>query len=267
MGRSTGGCGLLRVGGGGCTVGFVAQWSGSTVAVTNSHCSGSSYGGPDGSVFYSISPQQPLGTEIYDRGFHDWCPDFFGILQFCRYSDATIVSTTGAPTAVMNRIVRYNVTNPGDSDDPVYTAFSPTNPHVVNARRPTHSGDVVYKAGARTGRTQGVVTATCKDVELLIIPFGPVIACQHGATYGRKGGDPGAPVFVWPYGPANVDLRGIHWGHYPQLTWFKTVFSPLEGIERDLGHFQGIPFGPSGGGGGGGGDCTDPSSGEPIPCE
>jgi hypothetical protein len=261
-----GGMPLLRTGGGLCTIGFFATHNGAMVGVSNSHCSSDTHGGPDGSEFKTIA-QQVIGYEVADRGFYDWCPDLFGILQWCRYADAMLFSTVGPAAVKTNQIVRFNVTNPGSSGGATYTAINPTNPfHVVNGRSSTSSGETVYKAGATTGRTQGTITATCKDIEYVILPIGPVMGCQHEATYGRAGGDSGAPVFTWPYGPANVDLRGIHWGKYPQFTGLKTVFSPLSGIERDFGALSGIATGPVGGGGSGGAPCVDPVTGLPILC-
>lgn len=73
-------------------------------------------------------------------------------------------------------------------------------------------------------------------VIVAIIPQ-PVKKCQHEASYPRARGDSGAPVFVMVTA-TDVDLRGIHWGHYPQMTGYKTVYSSLGGIEADLGELQ-----------------------------
>ena len=102
-------------------------------------------------------------------------------------------------------------------------------------------GEEVNKAGISTGWTNGVVTATCKDIEVYVIPLvaGQVYKCQDEANYGRAKGDSGSPVFSFYYGFA--DLKGIHWGRYFQLFGMRTIFSPISGIEADFGPLGGIP--------------------------
>ena len=218
------------------------------------------YDGPGDGTLYENSLDEALGWEEHDRGFHDWC----GIPPYgwCRDSDANIIQWfAGLPYVVRkDRIVNYMHLNPGASDDP-YLQIDMANPLTIVARTYTQVGESIYKAGARTGKTQGAVTETCVDVIADWIPVPGILRCQHMASFGTDHGDSGAPVYTLTYyGDAN--LRGIVVG----LHSGEAVFSPLSGIEDDFGPLQDIPgtYTPGGGGSGCGGD-TD-GDGKIEPC-
>lgn len=235
-----------------CTIGFFAYKNGQQVGVSNSHCSEDMYsGGGDGTFYFrniaydypfagANSLINPFGREIHDRGFHDYCGKWYNPLRWCRHADAMLFSLEGSVQTAPGFIARPARINPGSSDSDVYTEIDRINPSFrITARNSSRRGEIINKVGIRTGWTQGTVTATCKDVDMLwivVLPQ-PVMKCQHEASYGRGGGDSGAPVFVTD-GYGNADLRGIHWGHYLQGSGYVTVFSSLGGVERDLGSLQ-----------------------------
>jgi hypothetical protein len=227
-----------------CTLGFYATIAGTPVGVSNSHCSRDrDSNGGDGTMFYN-SAFSYRGPETHDRNHHDWCPTLFSPFRFCRNADAMLFRAEfGFPTPAFRRIIRYNVLNPASIQSATYHAINASNPIVIGARTEARAGEVVNKAGIATGWTQGVVSATCKDVEVWVVPVvaGHIYRCQHEASYGRADGDSGAPVFSFNSGAA--DLKGIHWGRYLQVTGMKTVFSPLSGIEADFGSLGELPTG------------------------
>jgi hypothetical protein len=228
----------------GCTLGFYATMAGVTVGVSNSHCSRDrDSNGGDGTIFTN-SALSVLGSEAYDRNHYDWCPTLLSPFRYCRSADAMLFRTSSAfPAPAFRKIARYTVLNPGSNVVTTYQRIDANNPIVIGARTEARSGELVNKVGIATGWTQGVVTATCKDVEMWTVPIGggPIYRCQHEASYGRADGDSGGPVFSFYYGTA--DLKGIHLGRVLQTTGMKTVFSPLSGIERDFGALGELPFG------------------------
>jgi hypothetical protein len=246
-----------------CTLGFYATFGGFPVGISNSHCSrNQDSNGGDGTVFYN-SQLTNRGVEGYDRS-HYWCPSLFSPLRHCRGADAMLFrADMGFPTPTFRRILRYTILNPGSTVSAGYQKIDANNPISIGTRFEARTGEVVNKAGIATGWTQGIVSATCKDVEMWVLPIvgGKVYRCQHEANYGRAGGDSGAPVFSFYGGLA--DLKGIHSGRYLQVTGMKTVFSPLSGIESDFGSLGELP--------GGGSASAPPASGcDPttaiIPC-
>jgi hypothetical protein len=229
-----------------CTLGFYATFGGVPVGISNSHCSRDrDSNGGDGTLFYN-SQLVYRGVETHDRS-HYWCPSILSPGRHCRGADAMLFrADMGFPKPAFRKIMRYTVLNPGSTVSTAYQAIDATNPIIIGARFEARTGEDINKAGIATGWTRGVVTATCKDVEMWIVPIGGgnVYRCQHEANYGRAGGDSGAPVFSFYSGMA--DLKGIHSGRYLQVTGMKTVFSPLSGIEADFGSLGELPTGSPG---------------------
>jgi hypothetical protein len=229
-----------------CTLGFYATFGGVPVGISNSHCSRDrDSNGGDGTLFYN-SQLTYRGVETHDRS-HYWCPSLLSPGRYCRGADAMLFrADMGFPTPAFRRIMRYTVLNPGSTVSTAYQGIDAANPIVIGARFEARTGEAINKAGIATGWTRGLVTATCKDVEMWVVPIGGgnVYRCQHEANYGRAGGDSGAPVFSFYSGMA--DLKGIHSGRYLQVTGMKTVFSPLSGIEADFGSLGELPTGAPG---------------------
>jgi len=230
-----------------CTVGFYAMKGSVEVGVTNSHCSNDEYDGPGDNTAYFFSASgdannftltNPLGHETDDRGFYDYCGKWYNPIRFCRRADANLFTVDAtAPATAVGYIVRYTQVNPGSGSSGTYFVVNASNPSFkITARNHSRTGDAVNKVGATTAWTQGSVTATCKDIDMwsLTTIYAAVMKCQHEANYARDGGDSGAPVFALT-AAGTADLRGVHWGRYVQGGWLKTVFSPLGGIEEDLG--------------------------------
>lgn len=230
----------------GCTLSFFTRRDSEVFGITNSHCSENVWDGPGDNSFFQTNELDGVGYEAHDRGFYDWCPTWYNVFRYCRNADANLIAPWSTEvTPRQHLIANYINLNPGASNDATYLEVNFENPLPVVYRNVSTVGDVVYKAGAKTGRTRGSITATCKDLELYVVPVwnfpAGIFSCQHEASYGRDKGDSGAPVYAMT--PDGADLRGIHWAYYPQFTGMKVVFSPLSGIEDDFGGLE-IPTSP-----------------------
>lgn len=200
-----------------CTLGFVAQHSGTTGFVTNSHCSLMPYVVDNtsytvGGVFAGSETEDPLG---YTCGF-----------RVCRGSDANFVSGGSMPLAV-GRILRTIGVNSGsltvDQSRPYF--------YVVQSGSNLFQGQTVHKVGRTTGWTSGSIVSTCKDATPTV---NTVMTCGYEANYGRGGGDSGSPVFVRLASgdSSEVTLVGIH----SSESWEAgALFAKLERIQSDLG--------------------------------
>jgi hypothetical protein len=219
---------------GGCTLGLVADWNGRRVLVTNSHCSVSEWGGPDGARYYQpnrfSSTTTPdtgfIGTEIHDpRGAT--C-GFLGTSK-CRYSDANIVSIGNDIASDVGYIARTNWWGYGRGS--VGDVFiDPANPRfrITTTGSSSVQGTLLDKMGAATGWTYGELYESCADVKR----DWHIRLCQGTARYGSNSGDSGAPVFRWNYDDT-VSLFGVHWGSSSDGSL--AVYSPIWGLNRDLG--------------------------------
>jgi len=251
-----------------CTVGLFATFEGQDVMVIPSHCSTQVYDGPGDNTFYYNYDGQTIGYEWHDRGFHDFCFNpGLNRWGWCRDSDANITRVTTSDFAIRkDRIVNYIHTHQDTNSTAYYREIDLQNPLTIVARSTTLAGDEVYKAGAISGETVGVVNATCMDVFDTTVLFGrnviepyQVFRCQHEATVKSAHGDSGAPVYALTY-YGDADIRGIQWAIRGNGN---SVFSPISGIEDDFGILQDIPgtYTPGGGGTGCDGEPGDTTGG------
>jgi hypothetical protein len=187
-----------------CTLGFNAVRHGASGFVTNSHCT-NSRGGVEGTVFHlpDISGiSNRIGVETVDPFFFTGGPCPSG--KRCRYSDTAFVQRDAGVTASLGRLARPV---PGS-----LTWNGRDNFRIVKAAIFPVLGQTLTKVGRTTGRTQGVVTATCANVN--VISTNVTMLCQHQASYSSALGDSGSPVFRVTNNPQpnDVILHGIHWG-------------------------------------------------------
>jgi hypothetical protein len=97
-------------------------------------------------------------------------------------------------------------------------------------------GETANKVGRTTGWTLGPTTGTCVDV--LALGTTHIRLCQAIVTALVDGGDSGSPVFFRKGGGSNVTLLGILWGGSTDEANPEFVYSPMSGIERELGDLQ-----------------------------
>jgi hypothetical protein len=97
-------------------------------------------------------------------------------------------------------------------------------------------GEVANKVGRTTGWTRGPTTETCVDV--LALGTNHIRLCQVVVSALVDGGDSGSPVFFRKGNGSNVTLLGILWGGSVDEENPDFVYSPLSGIERELGDLK-----------------------------
>jgi hypothetical protein len=225
-----------------CTLGFNAISDGVASFITNSHCSNVEGGSetptdyyhplqdPDGDRF--VNPENFIATEAHDP---HWfisldCP-LSPVFQ-CRWSDASRAAyiPTAAAEAQLGRIARTvrPSTSLSDLELTIDGFFS------IQREQPRGVvGEIANKVGRTTGWTFGRTTETCVDV--LALGTTHIRLCQEFVAAVVDNGDSGSPVFRRRGGGSNVILLGVLWGGSVDETNPEFVYSPMFGIERELG--------------------------------
>jgi hypothetical protein len=228
--------GLIR---GGCTLGFNALRGTTSGFVIASHCT--LIQGDVGSPIL-----QPLNSQFIDNriGVEVTDPPYFTVGgcppgRICRHSDSAFAAYDNASLSGRNTLVRPMGPNGSiavDNTTPTFTVVGETDMPVL--------GTIVNKIGRSTGWTDGIVTGTCINVNL--VGTNLTYLCQHKVTpttspgERRIGdcGDSGAPVFqVLTNG---VSLHGILCCGAPGGTEF--YFSSMGSIEAELGPLTTFDF-------------------------
>jgi hypothetical protein len=224
-----------------CTLGFNAVIDGVSSFITNSHCSQVEGGEETPTDYYQplqdsdgdrmVNPEKLIATEADD-------PHWFSSLDCaqspaiqCRWSDASRAAYTppAAAEARLGRIARTlrpstSLTDVELTIDGFFTIKREQTRGVV--------GEVANKVGRTTGWTFGTTTATCVDV--LALGTTHTRLCQEIVSAVVDGGDSGSPVFR-RNGGSNVTLLGVLWGGSTDDANPEFVYSPMFGIERELG--------------------------------
>lgn len=217
-----------------CTIGFNADVGGVRSFLTNSHCTNVEGGTFPSTDYYqnlrSDGSADFIGTEAADP---QWaflldgsCP-----LPFqCRYSDAARVAYAPGAEALLGGIAMTDglTTSLDDTVHTIVGAF-----RIVAERPDPVVGEVVNKVGRTTGWTRGPVTETCVDI--LAAGTNHLRLCQSLVAALVDGGDSGSPVFQQTDGSPDVTLFGLLWGGSADTQNPEFVFSPMSGIEREMG--------------------------------
>jgi hypothetical protein len=224
-----------------CTLGFNAIIDGVSSFITNSHCSQVEGGKETPTDYYQplqdpdgdrmVNPENLIATEADDP---HWfisldCP-LSPAIQ-CRWSDASRAAyiPTAALEARLGRIAR--TVRPSTSLTDVELTIDG---HFTIRREQSRGvvGEVAHKVGRTTGWTLGTTTETCVDV--LALGTTHMRLCQEIVAAVVDGGDSGSPVFRRNAG-TNVTLLGVLWGGSTDDANPEFVYSPMFGIERELG--------------------------------
>jgi hypothetical protein len=198
-----------------CTLGFNAVSGGQRSFITNSHCT-NRQGGTEGTVYYqptSGAAGASIGTEVDDPAYFRGggvCPRG----KKCRWSDASRAVYTSGTASDGGGIAKTGL-----------GSLTITGTNNISNEGAASVGQTVSKVGRTTGTTTGPVTRTCANIAV----SGSNITqlCQDLVNAGVGSGDSGSPVF------AGSTLLGILWGGNSSGTTY--VFSPISGIERELG--------------------------------
>lgn len=224
-----------------CTLGFNAVIDGVSSFITNSHCSQVEGGEETPTDYYQplqdsdgdrmVNPEKLIATEADDPHWFT-SPDCAQSPAIqCRWSDASRAAYTPAAAAEarLGRIARTlrpstSLTDVELTIDGFFTIKREQARGVV--------GEVANKVGRTTGWTFGTTTETCVDV--LALGTTHTRLCQEIVAAVVDGGDSGSPVFR-RNGGSNVTLLGVLWGGSTDDANPEFVYSPMFGIERELG--------------------------------
>ncbi|HEX9704993.1 MAG TPA: hypothetical protein VGA20_07070 [Gemmatimonadales bacterium] len=220
-----------------CTLGFNAERFGIPSFITNSHCSNVEGGEETPTDYYqnlrSGGAANFIATEVDDPHWTSElnldCPPPFQ----CRYSDASRAQYAPGMDVTMGRIARIDEVTTS-LDDQVHTIAGF---FTIKAERADPvQGETANKVGRTTGWTLGPTTGTCVDV--LALGTNHIRLCQAIVSALVDGGDSGSPVFHRKGGSGNVTLLGILWGGSVDEENPEFVYSPMSGIERELGSLR-----------------------------
>jgi hypothetical protein len=225
-----------------CTLGFNAVIDGVSSFITNSHCSQVEGGEETPTDYYQplqdsdgdrmVNPEKLIATEADD-------PHWFISLDCplspafqCRWSDASRAAyiPTVAAEAKLGRIARTvrPSTSLTDVELTIGGFFT-----IKREQARGVVGEVANKVGRTTGWTFGTTTETCVDV--IALGTTHIRLCQEIVAAVVDGGDSGSPVFRRNGGGSNVTLLGVLWGGSTDDANPEFVYSPMFGIERELG--------------------------------
>jgi hypothetical protein len=208
-----------------CSLGFNASRSGTRGFVTASHCT-STQGGVESTPYWqpleSVRPTQ-IATETVDPTYPTGgsCP----VGRKCRRSDAAFAKYINGTQNTLGRIARTSSTRPTNRTivgNWTITSDASSSSFTIGLR--------VNKVGRTTGWSQGPVSGTCVNVNVIGTNITQLCQTIVSATVG--GGDSGADVFTITSG-TNVKLNGILWGGSSDGRTF--VFSPLANVKGELG--------------------------------
>lgn len=208
-----------------CSLSFNAVRGDVSGFVTASHCS-DTQGAVDGTLYYQ--PLNKVADEFIGQEIAD--PAFFGNSngngcakgRRCRYSDANFSDGADGVEFAPGRIAKTTGANNG--------SLAVAGDFGVSAEGTVVVGDTANKVGRTTGWTRGRVSKTCANTG--VQGSNIVFLCQNFVDAGVGSGDSGAPVFK-EHADGSAILLGTLWGGTSSGTKF--VYSPLAGVERELG--------------------------------
>ena len=217
-----------------CTLGFNAERFGISGFITNSHCSNVEGGEETPTLYYqnlrSGGATNLIANEVDDPQWTSQLnPDCPPPLA-CRYSDALRAEYVAGAELALGRIARVDEVTT-TLDDTLHTIAGEW--RIKAKRADPVQGETAHKTGRTTGWTNGPTTATCVDV--LALGTTHIRLCQAFVTALVDGGDSGSPVFFRKGNNSNVTLIGILWGGSVDEENPEFAYSPMSGIERELG--------------------------------
>lgn len=223
-----------------CTLGFNAFKDGERSFITNSHCSNLEGNSDTPTSYYQptlSAADNFIATEADDPApqtiaTNPDCPAG----QLCRYSDASRAAYNAGIPSDFARIARTQERDASvgtlivDAERPFF--------RIIGKQADSVVGQKVNKVGRTTGWTFGRVTGTCVNV-IALPPAVFTRICQTQTDAGVNSGDSGSPAFSLKGNSVDSDevtLLGIVWGG--SSGGGNMIFSPMSGVERELGELQ-----------------------------
>lgn len=224
-----------------CTLGFNAVIDGTRSFITNSHCSQVEGGSETPTEYYQplmdpdgdrlVNPENLIAIEADDPHWSISLDCFGSPALQCRWSDASRAAYVPAVSSTLGRIARTTRQSTSLSD-----IVLEVNGHFTIKAEQARGvvGEIANKVGRTTGWTSGRTTETCVDV--LALGTTHIRRCQEFVAGVSDGGDSGSAVFRRNGNGPNVTLLGVLWGGSVDDTNPEFVYSPMFGIERELGN-------------------------------
>ena len=229
-----------------CTLGFNAIKEGVNSFITNSHCSNVEGGTETPTDYYqhtrganAANQFTPIaanfiGVEADDPAWNFQlnadCPPPLG----CRYSDASRAQYAPGVEFTLGRIARVDEITTSLAD----TLHTIAGYFTIKAEQANSVvGESANKVGRTTGWTVGPTTETCVDV--IATGTTHIRLCQTIVSGIVAGGDSGSNVFrIKNSKNGQVVLLGVLWGGSEDTANPEFVYSPMSGIERELGQLK-----------------------------
>jgi len=226
-----------------CTLGFNAVIDGVSSFITNSHCSQVEGGSETPTDYYQplmdpdgdrlVNPENLIATEAHDPHWSSSLDCFGSPVLQCRWSDASRAAYAPGVSATLGRITK-TVRQSTSLTDIVLDVDGHFTIRGEQARGVV--GEVAHKVGRTTGWTSGTTTETCVDV--LALGTTHIRLCQEIVAGVSDSGDSGSPAFRRNGNGPGVTLLGVLWGGSVDETAPEFVYSPMFGIERELGSLK-----------------------------
>ena len=234
-----------------CSLGLpgVAFSGGASGFLTASHCTTGTQGAmngtwlsqPGGAPFWG----DKVGVESIDRAMFDSSTDpACPAGRTCRNSDTAFIAYDRPEFGWTGHIVRpqtrctsakCDLTVARVTDDIRVVLADASDPNVSPMM-----GETVDKVGRTTGWTSGPISNTCADIDVVNddgSDSGITILCQTMVAAVDDHGDSGSPVFEFNPATDAAMFDGILWGGDASGGHAFFIFSPVSGIQKDLGTF------------------------------
>lgn len=214
---------ISKATGGGCSIGFVADYDGRRIFTTASHC-GNNTTYLDGTEWHQ--PEAVNYTKFVGRESNDPSSNVYN----ARYSD---IAFNGVASGVASSLGYISRTTGGAITGAFARGSTDIDPYAEQIRI-MGEGSLVEanyfeKIGSRTGWTRGKSARPCQNVS----QYGRTFYCSTWVSAGADHGDSGSPVFR-NYLTAScrcVYLVGIAFATTPNGGMW---VSPISGIRRDF---------------------------------
>jgi len=230
-----------------CTLGLPTySWRMQAYGIlTASHCTEGPLGGSQptdiaqGLFLFDNIAHETLDRPLFNNAADANCP----VGRMCRYSDAAFANYNHPTFGITGRVTRpASVCVAAGPACSVSVTRNTDDIRMLWGISGLFVGINVDKVGRTSGWTRGPITRTCTDFNVsgtdamgAIFDTGVTMLCQTEAAATSMPGDSGGPVFEFHPTVGGGSFAGILWGGAFDSTTF--VFSPIDGIQRDLGTF------------------------------
>jgi hypothetical protein len=211
--------------------------------LTASHCTGGVQGKMNGTELFqgSFTAADKIGVEKLDMDlFVDTPTTPCPANRQCRFSDAAFIEYSQQNLGITGRITRPKDMCTGSTACALDVERATDDIRMVYGAQGLFVGTTVDKVGRTSGWTSGAITKTCEDVKVFdedamgnAVDTMITLLCQTRVSMFSDHGDSGAPVFEFHSTYGAGAFAGILWGGDGS----STSFSPIDGIQQDLGGF------------------------------